>query len=192
MTATTIRAEPSAHDNVRGRPAAQFRFAAAALAFFLCLGIALAFVVVAAMVPTDAGDLRTLLLIAALAVGLGTIVGPWVAWTSCVHVLTDGRPLRRTVVRLAADAVVAGAVLVAVVGALTSAGSAGFNAAFTLPTLADAVIRPIAGVAASMALVFSFGLLLFGLPALVMTIPIVAVWVRVLQAVARQSGLAIE
>jgi hypothetical protein len=169
-------------------PAFRLRLAAAALAILLCLGIAIALLLAAAAIP--AGDVRTGLLIVAFAAGIGVVVGPWVAWRSAVAVAGPNRSVRRLVPGLAVRAVVAGALLVSIGGVLASVGEwATFSAGFTLSTVGDAVLKPIANAVAWIALDFSIGLLIFGLPALAVTMPIVAVWASLIRLIARGEAV---
>ena len=169
----------------------RFRVAAAALAILLCLGIALALLMVAAAIPTRVDHVRTWLLLASLGATIGVFVGPWIAWSSAVDVARTERPARRTVARLAVRAVALGAALIALSGTVaTTEYPLQLYPPVTLSSVADAVIVPAAGHLGLAALALVYGLVFFGLPAMAITVPIVAVWTWLVRMLTHRHAAA--
>jgi hypothetical protein len=156
------------------------RFTGAALAFLLSLTTASLLLVVAASLPTSWADVRLWLLLAALAAGVGGVVGAFVGWHMAAAAVDPDRSLARVVWTVTWRAILVGALVLAgslLVGATGPDGDlATVNNRIQLGDLVPKVFVPI-GVRAGWALTaLAVGLILFTIPAAVVVAPIATVW----------------
>ena len=128
-----------------------------------------------AALPARADDVRTPLFIGAAGSGIGIIVAWYVGWTRLGDALSTRRG-RLVVVRVSVRAVVTGAAIVAVVLGTLGATWPTDVTSMTLDRVGPAVLYPLAGAAFVSGIAFAWGLAMFGIPALALTMPIVALW----------------
>jgi hypothetical protein len=152
------------------------RLVGALAASGICALVSIALLMAGATVPSATGTwLRGPLLAGALWAGVGVTVGWYLGWTRAEDALS-ARRASEVVVAISWRAVILGAALIAIA---LAAGSARWPApvpAVTLDRLGEVVLAPLGSIAFLFGLAFICGIAVFGLPVLLVTAPLVAIW----------------
>jgi hypothetical protein len=155
----------------------RIRCLGAGIGFFLGLAVAAVLVVVAAALPADWSTPRLLTLLAAFGAFVGSPVGAWLGWREASAAADPSRTLRETVSHVTWQAIVLGALLIAVWGSAAPGDDLrGTDAGLRLDTVLSDVFSPIAIRMAWAGFALVIGLILFSIPAALLAAPIVAIW----------------
>ena len=141
------------------------------------LAVTLSLVIVAAALPRSWQDLRLWLFLAACGAGVGVLAAGPLAWAATDAVLERANPFRSIIWRLSVRAIALGALLIAAPLAITSGPPwLQIHSQVTLSEVGEQIVIPVLQRVGLAAFAFVYGVVIFGLPALALTTPIVAAW----------------
>lgn len=140
------------------------RAASALIAAAISLATSVLLLAVSVTLLADIDGLRLWFQFGGGGLALGVLIGPWLGWNFAAEISSHQVPLRAIVIRISKRAVVFGAVLTA----------AGLVAGGAVSSLLDGGLSSETTAA----------LLLFGIPAFLMVVPVVAAWAYLIRRVA--------